>query len=68
MNIPGISLSDSLANVATGMKSDSVSMQIAVAVMKQAQRQQQIQAEGLLKMIQNTPTLDGTGNIVNIGA
>ncbi len=61
-------MSDSLARMAGDMKSNQVQLQISVAVMKQLQDQQQAQATALIEMMQQSPTADGTGQMVNIAA
>jgi len=60
-------MSDSLASLAVEMKGSEVQSQIAVAVLKQMQQQQQQQAAMLVKMINQAPSFDGTGKVVNIG-
>ena len=55
MTISGASSSlDSLAALASGLKSASVGQQIGVAVLKQIQDSQQAQAQQLLQMMQQT--------------
>ncbi len=68
MNISGASLTDSLTQMASNLFGDQVSLQIAVAVMKQMRDQQQQQASAMIKMIQSGPTLDGAGKLVNTAA
>jgi hypothetical protein len=54
--------------MASDMKSSDVQGQIATAVLKQVQDVQEQQAQALLQMMQFQPTLDGSGQIVNVGA
>jgi hypothetical protein len=68
MNISGASFSDSLTRMASDMSSGQIQLRLAVAVMKQIQNQQELQATALIKMIQATPALDGTGQIANKAA
>jgi len=69
MNISGVDYSDSMISMATDMKAGDLSLQFAVAILRQSQRQQEVQAEGLLKMIRSsTASLEGTGQLVNISA
>jgi DnaJ-class molecular chaperone len=68
MNVSGVSFSDSLLNTAVSLKTMSSQSSITVAVMKQIQEQQQIEAEGLLKMINSTPTAGDVGSIVDVSA
>ena len=70
MAITGVnSIENTLASMASSMVGGSVQQKISTAVVKQIMDSQQMQAQALLKMIQNgpTPTLDGTGTNVNIG-
>lgn len=59
-----------MANVASGIKSEQVMSEISMAILKQIQDQQKRQAAMLVKMISQTPTpsLDGTGQIIDIYA
>lgn len=57
---------DSLASLATGMKSSNLGQQIGVAVLKQIQDSQEQMAAGLLKMIAQTPSPEGVGQNVDI--
>jgi hypothetical protein len=68
MNVSGVSFSDSLLNTAVSLKTMSFQSSITVAVMKQIQEQQKIEAEGLLKMINSTPTPGDVGSIVDVSA
>jgi DnaJ-class molecular chaperone len=68
MNVSGVSFSDSLLNTAVSLKTMSSQSGITVAVMKQIQEQQKIEAEGLLKMINSTPTPGDVGSIVDVSA
>jgi hypothetical protein len=68
MSVSDVSSVNTLAQVASGMQSDQVMGQITAAVLKQIQEQQNQQAQALIQMIQAQPTLDGTGQVVNVGA
>ena len=68
MNVSSAStLSDSLALMATSMQSQKFPLQLGVAVLKQLQNSQEIQAQAIIAMINSTTsmTADGTGQIVN---
>jgi hypothetical protein len=54
--------------MASGMASDDVSLQIAVAVMNQVQDQQKMAGQAIVNMINQASTIDGTGRIVNVAA
>lgn len=60
------SMSDTLASMASSMTGGNLQAQISTAVLKQAMQQQQIMADGLLKMINATASLSGTGKVVDI--
>jgi hypothetical protein len=64
--ISGASLTDSLVNMASNLQASKVAMQIGVAVLKQIQDQQKAQAQALINMISQTPSLDGTGQVVDV--
>jgi len=70
MAISGVnSMENSLASLATDMQGGSVQQKIGVAIVKQILDTQEIQAQAILKMMNSgpTPSLTGTGRIVNIG-
>jgi hypothetical protein len=50
------------------MQNANVQSEIAVAIMKQVQDQQQVFANALLEMINQGPMPDGTGQVINIAA
>lgn len=54
--------------MATDMKNEDVQSQISAAVLKQIQRQQEMQAAGLIQMINNSTSLSGTGKIIDRSA
>lgn len=71
MAINGVNaMENSLASLATGMQGGRVQQQIGVAVLKQTLDNQEMLAQALIQMMNTgpTPTIDGTGQIVNIGA
>ncbi len=67
MSVSGVSMVDSLAVLASGMQSTQLDSQLGMAVMKSIMDQQEQFAQALIQMIQQRPTLDGTGSIINIG-
>ncbi len=70
MAINGVSImQNSLASLATSMQSDYGKQNIGVAIMKQILDSQEMQAQALISMMSApTPTINGTGRIVNIRA
>ncbi len=62
MSVSGISSSSS------GMSASQITSELSVAIFKQQQEQQQRMAEAIVEMIKQTPTpsLEGTGKIVDI--
>ncbi len=50
------------------MESAGVQSDIALAVLNQIQDQQMMMAQALLDMISQTPSLDGTGQVVDVSA
>jgi len=63
-------MENSLANMATGMVAGNIQQKFGFAILKEILNSQEMQAQALLKMMRAgpTPTVDGTGKIVNIGA
>jgi hypothetical protein len=71
MAINGVNaMANSLASLATGMQGGRVQQQLGMTVLKQALDNQEMLAQALIQMVSSGPTLtmDGTGQIVNIGA
>jgi hypothetical protein len=71
MAISGVnSFENSLASMATSMAGGSSQQKIGVAILKQILQTQEMQVQALVQMMstESTPTVDGTGTIVNIGA
>ncbi len=68
MNIDANASLNVLARVATGMQAEHTGMQLTTAVLKKTLDLQQQQGQALIAMIQQTPSLTGTGKIVNIAA
>ena len=64
MIISATSMQDVLAGMATAQTNHQVQLEVAMAVLKQQQDMQEIQAQALIKMIGQT-SLDGTGQLVN---
>ncbi len=66
MNVSGVSMVDSLAQSFTEMSVSRIQQQIAVSVMKEIQDSQQEQAAAILKMMQQpSPSLTGTGQLID---
>jgi len=68
MDVAGASFSNYLVDTATSLKSSQIQMQIGVAVLKQTLDQQDLQAQALLKMIRQSSSLEGTGQIIDRSA
>ncbi len=66
MSISSVGMSDSLASLASGTASENIQLQLAVAIMKQTQDQQEFAGQALVSMINQASSIDGTGRIVNI--
>jgi hypothetical protein len=66
MNITSNSMSDGLANLATNMQSNNLGLQFSTAIMKNVMDNQKQVGEALVKMINSTPSLDGTGAHIDI--
>ncbi len=64
MNVSAISMQDVLAGMATAQANHQVQLEVAMAVLEQQQNVQEMQAQALVRMIQQN-TLDGTGQLVN---
>ncbi len=64
MIISATSMQDVLAGMATAQANHQVQLEVAMAVMKQQQDMQEMQAQALIKMIHQN-SLDGTGQLVN---
>jgi len=63
-------MESSLALMASAMQAVRVPQELGFSVLKQIMDTQANQAQALLQMINSgpSPTLDGTGQIINIGA
>jgi hypothetical protein len=66
MEISGSTMSDGLANMATNMQSANLNLQFSTAVLKKALDSQKQQGAALVQMINQTPSLEGTGRTVDI--
>lgn len=64
MQVQGASMSDGLAGMATKMSAQQVQQEIAAAIINQLQDQQELAAQGLLKMMEQSVT--GKGRVVDI--
>jgi hypothetical protein len=56
--MPDVSMVNSMASMATNMKSDNVGGEIGAAILKQIMDMQKMQGEALVKMMQQTPSPD----------
>ncbi|MGB9586475.1 MAG: YjfB family protein [Anaerolineales bacterium] len=66
MGIDNVSFENQLAQLAIENQSSNIGLQISVAVLKSLQEQQNVQAQALLKMIQQSSSLDPlVGNYVD---
>ena len=67
MNVADVSMSTGLASLASQMGSDRVGAQITMAVLKQIQDQQKMQADALIQMMQQSqvPVSDGVSQYVD---
>jgi hypothetical protein len=59
-------ISSSLIQQATSMASNNINMEISTAVLKKVLDQQNAAGQAIVQMIQNGPSLNGTGRIVDI--
>lgn len=66
MNVSSVGMIDSLLSLASGMASENIQLQLAVAVMKQTQDQQDLAGQALVALINQASSLDGSGRLVNI--
>ncbi len=65
MSVSGVSMDQAMQLVDSVSKRDNLPLEIATAVLKQVQDQQESQAAALIQMIrQSTP--ENTGQIINI--
>jgi hypothetical protein len=67
MNVADVSMSTGLASLASQMGADRVGAQITIAVLKQIQDQQKMQADALIQMMQQSqiPVSDGVSQYVD---
>ena len=69
MNISGISSNlDAMANMASGMQSSKLGLQFSTAILKEVMDNQKMVGDSIVQMINATPSLEGTGRIVDIRA
>ena len=68
MNVSGSSISDSLINQAMGLQSNNLGLQFSTAILKNLMDSQKQQGQALVAMICQTPSLDGTGQNIDIRA
>lgn len=66
MNISSNPMNDGLANLATNMQSNSMGLQLSTTILKNVMDNQKQQGQALVKMINSTPSLDGTGAHIDI--
>ena len=67
MIISGVSMESDLARMATMNSHQQIQNQVVLSVLKQQMQIEEMQAEALVNMIKET-TLDGTGQMINLGA
>ena len=69
MNVSNVSSFDGLAGMASNLRSGELGLQISAAIMKQVLDSQKQQGQALVEMISsNTPSLNGTGSIIDVRA
>ena len=70
MDVSGISSNlDAMANMASGMQSNKLGLQFSTAILKETMDNQKMMGEAIVQMISSsTPSLEGTGRIVDIRA
>jgi hypothetical protein len=66
MIISGVSMESDLARMATNNSHQQIQNQVVISVLKQQMQIQEMQAAALVNMIKDT-TLDGTGQMINLG-
>lgn len=67
MVVSGTALESQLARLAAGMQAEQVGLQIAVAVLRSIQEQQERQAQALIEMIRSAPSPDpAVGRILDV--
>ena len=59
-------MSDGLADMATSMQAGNLGLQLSTTIMKNVMDNQKQVGEALVKMINATPSLDGTGSRIDI--
>lgn len=64
MQVSGASMSDGLAATATKMSSEQVQQEIAAAIINQIQDSQEMAAQSLIKMMEQSVT--GKGSIIDV--
>jgi len=66
MSMNMVDLTTSLAAQATGMKAGEVSTAIGAHILKKVMQQNEQQAQALINMINQAPSLEGTGKYVDL--
>ncbi len=66
MNISGVSFSDNLVSQAVGMRSNDLGLQLSSAILKNILDSQKQQGQALVDMISKSPSLDGSGQNIDI--
>jgi hypothetical protein len=64
MQVSGASMADGLAGMATKMSSNQVQQEIAAAILNQIQDSQELAAQSLIKMMEQSVT--GLGSMVDV--
>ena len=68
MTISSVSMNNDLAGLATNMQSKNIGLELSTAILKQTMDIQKQQGAALVAMINQTPSIDGTGQRINVAA
>jgi hypothetical protein len=68
MYVGAVSFSNSLASQATQMQASAIQQQLSVAVLKNTLDNQKQQGNALVEMIRQTPSVSGTGSLIDVRA
>jgi hypothetical protein len=68
MSYSNSSIETSLPLLAGSMQAQETMMRLSMAIFKQIQNSQEMQAQALINMINQAPSPDGTGRIVDVSA
>lgn len=67
-SVSGASFSNYIVNQATNIQQENISLQFAMAILKQQQDVQEMQAQAIIEMIQRSPSPQGVGSNVDVYA